>query len=122
MNFENPPYGVHEILNKIGPAMVGTAVSMFFMGGEWKKRLAQGAIGVPFAMYLAPSVDAVLDVFELTRGIDSLGAGVITGVFGIAVVSYCFEVLRQLQLGPILREWIKNKLGIKVGEDDKQPD
>lgn len=118
MDFDKPPYLFYDILPKLGPAMVGAATSMLFMGGEWKKRVAQGVIGVPFAMYLAPSVDAVLDGFELTRGIDSLGAGVLTGVFGIAIVSYCFEVFRQLQLGPILREWIKSKLGVKAAKDE----
>ena len=113
MDFDKPTYLLYEILPKLGPAMTGAAVSLLFMGGEWKNRLVQGAVGVPFAMYLAPSVDAVLDGFELTKGIDSLGAGVLTGVFGIAIVSYCFEVLKQLQVGPILREWIKSKLGVK---------
>lgn len=118
MDFDKPPFMFYEILPKLGAAMAGAAVSMLFMGGEWKKRIAQGCVGVPFAMYLAPSVDAVLDGFELTRGIDSLGAGVLTGVFGIAVVSYCFEVLRQLQLGLILREWIRSKFAVKDYKDE----
>lgn len=120
---ENLPPIAKEVFERLGPAIVGTAVSMFFTQGEWKRRLAKGAIGVPFSFYLAPSVDAILDVFPLTAGIDQLGAGVLTAVFGLALVEYIFELSRQLNLGPIIREWIKEKFGVNGEKKDvKQSD
>ena len=106
------PESLKEIVHALGPAIVGTAASMLFTEGTWKKRLAQGAVGVPFSMYMAPSVGTMLSRWDFTSGIDSFGVGVLTAVFGLAAVSYTFELWKQLQLGPMLREWVAKRLGV----------
>lgn len=100
----------------IGPALVGTAAYMLMTDGTWKKRLAQGVVGVPLSIYLAPSVGAW---FERTgHPILPEAAGALTAVFGIAAISYVFEVWKHLHVGPLLRQWIIKRLGV----EDKQND
>ena len=43
-------------------------------------------------------------------------------VFGLAAVSYVFELWKQLQLGPMLREWIAKRLGVQNPEDKSAGD
>ena len=114
------PEDMKQFLEQLGPAAVGTAVSMLVTEGRWKKRLAQGVVGVPFSMYMAPSVYSLLQKGEWTQRITEYSAGVLTAVFGLAMVSYVFELWKQMQLGPMLREWISKRLGVKNPED-KQP-
>lgn len=121
-NYENPmaqlsPEDLKQFLEQLGPAAVGTAVSMFVTEGRWKKRLVQGIVGVPFSMYMAPSVYAFVQRWEWGQSITPSGAGVLTAVFGLAAVSYVFELWKQLQLGPMLREWISKRLGVKNPND-----
>lgn len=111
------PEDIKQFLEQLGPAAIGTAVSMLFTEGRWKKRLAQGIIGVPFSMYLAPSVFALMQRWEWGKAVNETGAGVLTAVFGLAVVSYVFELWKQLQLGPMLREWVAKRLGVKNPND-----
>ena len=107
------PEDVKQFLEQLGPAAVGTLVSMFVTEGRWKKRLVQGVVGVPFSMYMAPTVYAATQRWEWGQAISPSGAGVLTAVFGLAAVSYVFELWKQLQLGPMLREWIAKRLGVK---------
>ena len=107
------PEDMKQFLEQLGPAAIGTAVSMLVTEGRWQKRLAQGFVGVPFSMYLAPSVYALLQRGEWTQHVTASGAGVLTAVFGLAAVSYVFELWKQLSLGPMLREWISKRLGVK---------
>lgn len=109
------PEGWRELVEQAGPAIVGTAVSMFFTRGAFGKRLVQCAVGVPFAMYMAPSVAGQLERWGW--GVGPEGAGVLTGVFGLALVSYVFELSRALNLGPMIREWIAARLGVKIKPD-----
>lgn len=111
------PEEVKQFLEQLGPAAVGTAVSMFVTEGRWKKRLAQGVVGVPFSMYLAPSVYALVQRWDWGKAITPSGAGVLTAVFGLAMVSYVFELWKQLHIGPMLREWFANRLGVKNPND-----
>lgn len=111
------PEALREVAENLGPALVGTAASMLFTDGTWKKRLAQGAIGVPFSMLMAPSVYNALQNWGATS-VTETGAGVLTAVFGIAGVSYVFEVWKQLHLGTLLRQWVIKKLDV----EDKQSD
>lgn len=114
------PEDVKQFLEQLGPAAIGTAVSMLFSEGRWKKRFVQGVVGVPFSMYMAPSVYSLLQKGEWTQHITEYSAGVLTAVFGLAAVSYIFELWKQLQLGPMLREWIAKRLGV-TNPEDKQP-
>lgn len=114
------PEDVKQFLEQLGPAAIGTAVSMLFSEGRWKKRFVQGVVGVPFSMYLAPSVHSLLQKGEWTQNVTASGAGVLTAVFGLAAVSYVFELWKQLQLGPMLREWIAKRLGVQNPEDKKE--
>ena len=113
------PEDVKQFLEQLGPAAVGTLVSMFVTEGRWKKRLVQGVVGVPFSMYMAPTVYAATQRWEWGQAISPSGAGVLTAVFGLAAVSYVFELWKQLQLGPMLREWIAKRLGVQNPEDKK---
>lgn len=113
------PEDVKQFLEQLGPAAIGTAVSMLFSEGRWKKRFVQGVVGVPFSMYMAPSVYSLLQKGEWTQHITEYSAGVLTAVFGLAAVSYTFELWKQLQLGPMLREWIAKRLGVQNPEDKK---
>lgn len=108
-----------QFLEQLGPAAVGTAVSMLVTEGRWKKRLAQGVVSVPFSMYMAPSVYAFAQRGDWGQSITPSGAGVLTAVFGLAAVSYVFELWKQLQLGPMLREWVAKRLGVTNPEDKK---
>ena len=112
---EKIPDAYCDLVKHIAPVLAGTAVSMFFMRTEWPRRIAQGVIGVPFSLYMAPFVDRVLSGFMMPYDlyISPSEAGVVTAVFGLTIVSYLYEVLQQLQIGPILRDFIKNKLGVK---------
>ena len=107
------PEDVKQFLEQLGPAAVGTAASMLFTVGRWKKRLVQGLIGVPFSMYTAPTVYAISQRWEWGQAVTPSGAGVLTAVFGLAAVSYVFELWKQMQLGPMLREWVAKRLGVK---------
>ena len=111
------PEDVKQFLEQLGPAAVGTAASMLFTVGRWKKRLVQGLIGVPFSMYTAPTVYAISQRWEWGQAVTPSGAGVLTAVFGLAVVSYVFELWKQMQLGPMLREWVAKRLGVKNPND-----
>ena len=111
------PEDVKQFLEQLGPAAVGTAASMLFTEGRWKKRLVQGLIGVPFSMYTAPTVYAISQRWEWGQAVTPSGAGVLTAVFGLAVVSYVFELWKQMQLGPMLREWVAKRLGVKNPND-----
>ena len=102
--------GAGEAAKHLGPILAGTAVSMLFVRGNWKKKLIQGGVGVPFAMYIAPMVDRAFDRLGWID-ITASEAGVIAAVFGLTVVAYVHEVMQQLQLGQLLREWMKRKIG-----------
>lgn len=119
MLFENPPQGTKEVIENLAPAVVGTAVSMLFTSGAWKIRLFQCAVGVPFSLLVAPSIFALSERYEW--GLRPEATGVLTAVFGLALVSYAFELMRQLQLGPILNEWIRKKLGLKTDATPPAP-
>ena len=111
------PEDVKQFLEQLGPAAIGTAVSMLFTEGKWKKRLVQGIVGVPFSMYMAPTVFAATQRWEWGKAVTPSGAGVLTAVFGLAAVSYVFELWKQLQLGHMLREWVAKRLGVKNPDD-----
>ena len=113
------PEDVKQFLEQLGPAAIGTAVSMLVTEGRWKKRLAQGVVGIPFSMYMAPSVHALMQRGEWTQHVTPSAAGVLTAVFGLAAVSYTFELWKQMQLGPMLREWVAKRLGVQNPEDKK---
>lgn len=106
------PEDVKQFMEQLGPAAIGTAVSMLVTEGRWKKRLAQGVVGIPFSMYLAPSVYALMQRWEWGQAVTPSGAGVLTAVFGLAAVSYVFELWKQLHLGPMLRERVARWLGV----------
>lgn len=114
------PEDIKQFLEQLGPAAIGTAVSMLFTEGRWKKRLAQGVVGVPFSMYLAPTVFAVCQKWEWGQAVTPSGAGVLTAVFGLAAVAYLFELWKQLLLGPMLRERVARWLGVS-NPGDKAP-
>lgn len=97
---------IKQFMEQLGPAAIGTAASMLFTEGRWKKRLVQGIVGVPFSMYMAPSVYTLLQLGDWTRHISEPSSGVLTAVFGLAAVSYVFELWKQMNLGPILRDVI----------------
>ena len=113
------PEDVKQFLEQLGPAAIGTAVSMLVTEGRWKKRLAQGVVGIPFSMCMAPSVHALMQRGEWTQHVTPSAAGVLTAVFGLAAVSYMFELWEQMQLGPMLREWVAKRLGVANPEDKK---
>jgi hypothetical protein len=105
------PDNIREIAEQFGPAAVGTAASMLFTDGSWKKRLVQGAVGIPFSIYMAPSVGTMLARFGWPLEPEAVGA--LTACFGLAAVSYVFELWKQMHLGPLLRRWIAKWLGVK---------
>jgi len=106
-----------DLLKHAAPVLAGTAVSMFFMKSAWPRRIAQGVIGVPFSIYIAPFVDRMFDSITLpfvgVVPITESEAGVITAVFGLSLVAYAYEVMAQLQIGAVVREWVRKKLGLK---------
>lgn len=109
---DDMPQGGKEVMVQLGPVLVGTAVQMLFVKGAWKRRLTQGVVGVPFSFYMAPFVERVISRYGWH--VTSAEAGVLTAVFGLALVSYIFEVWQQLSLGTMIRDWIANKLGVSV--------
>lgn len=113
------PEDVKQFLEQLGPAAIGTAVSMLFTEGRWKKRLVQGVVGVPFSMYMAPTVYAATQRWDWGQAVTPSGAGVLTAVFGLAAVSYVFELWKQMHLGPMLREWVAKRLGVTTPEDKR---
>lgn len=106
------PEDVKQFMEQLGPAAIGTAVSMLVTEGRWKKRLAQGVVGVPFSMYMAPSVHAIVQRWDWGQAVTPSTAGVLTAVFGLAGVSYVFELWKQMHLGPMLRERVARWLGV----------
>lgn len=114
------PDSAADLVKHVAPVLVGTAVSMFFMRVAWPRRILQGFVGVPFSIYMAPFVDRVLSSMMLPHGFDisSSEAGVVTAVFGMTLVAYIYEVIQQLQIGPILREFISSRLGVKGDKKD----
>lgn len=118
------PDSTVDFIKHVSPVLAGTAVSMLFMRSEWPRRIAQGCVGVPFSIYMAPFVDRVLSGLMAPYGLDisPSESGVITAVFGLTIVSYLYEVFEQLQIVPILRDWIKAKLGVKDIANESKPD
>lgn len=108
---EKMPDGWRELLGQLLPVLAGTAVSMFFFKGAWKRRLVQAFLGVPFGVLMAPLAARIMAKTPLP--ITDAEAGALAGAFGIAFVSYVHEVLQQLQLGTVLREAIAARLGGK---------
>lgn len=108
---EKMPDGWRDVLGQLLPVLAGTAVSMFFLNGAWKRRLVQGLIGVPFGFYMAPFASRLMASWDWP--ITDSEAGALAGAFGIAFVSYVHEVMQQLQLGTVLREAIAARLGGK---------
>lgn len=121
-NCENPMAQISledftSFFEHIGPVAVGTFVSMYFTEGKWKKKISQGAANASFGFYMSDSVYALLQSWDKTKWVTATGACVLTVLFGVALVSYVFELWKQLLLGPMLREWVAKRLGVTNPED-----
>ena len=101
MNFPDLPPDMGRHL--AGPA--GSLVALMWMEGTWPRKIAMFIAGWVFSFYGAEYLSEWL-------GFNQGFSGFLLGLFGMAVVDKLFTSWKEFQVGEILSQWLKKKLGV----------
>lgn len=97
---------------RIGPGIVGSALALRWLPAEstrWDRAVSLvGGLGV--AIYVGPAIAAVSAIER-----PQYEAGIIfaAGLFGMLVAGELVAAIREVQLGPLLRDWLRRMFGIR---------
>ena len=94
---------------KLAPGAAGALAAMLWLKDTWPRRLCMFLAGA--AMSRIGSSD-VAHLVGLSEGF----AGFLLGLFGMAVASKTFETWQALDIGGILRDWIRKIAGLPAKE------
>ena len=86
-----------------GPA--GSLFALLWLKGTWPRKVAMFIGGWALSFYGAPGVATWL-------GFSEGFAGFLLGLFGMAIVDKMFEAWDVMDLGTILKDWLRKRLGV----------
>lgn len=98
-----------EPITKALPGIVGSLVSVSFLKGTLMRKVAMFASGSAMAAFGTPWAAKFSD---LPEGF----AGFLLGLFGMTIVSKCFEAWETLDLSTMLRDWLRKLLSLPPKE------
>ncbi len=101
MNFDLPPDWPKQVS---GPA--GSAIALYWLKGSGWHKLIGFLIGCVTSFLGAPHLSAF-------SGMDEGLAGGLLGMFGFSLIAKVFKTIEEIDLWPILRAWIKQKLRVR---------
>lgn len=92
-------------VQKALPGVIGSVGALLWIKGTWPRRIAMVGLGSAASYYGAPHLAGM---FGMGEGL----AGFLVGLFGMSVVDSIFKTWQDLGLTPIMREFIRTKLGL----------
>lgn len=92
-------------LEKLIPGTIGSIASLLWIKATWPRKLAMLLLGIAASHYVAPVVSQRL-------GLDPNISAFLIGLFGMSIVDGIFRAWETLNLGEILRDAIRQKLGL----------
>lgn len=104
------PEAIPPELQKLLPGVLGSAGALLWLKGSWVRRMAMVGLGSVASYYGAPHIATM---FGMGEGL----AGFLVGLFGMSVVDSIFKTWADLGFTPILREFIRVRLGLSARED-----
>lgn len=99
------PETIPPEVQKLLPGVLGSAGALLWLKGSRVRRVAMVALGSAASYYGAPHIAGMFDMGE---GL----SGFLVGLFGMSVVDSIFKTWADLGLTPILREFIRARLGL----------
>lgn len=93
-------------LEKIFPGLAGSAGAMMWLQGTWRRKFGLFAFGVLLAWYIPAWLSR-------ETGIPEGVAGLMVGLFGMAIIDKMFSFWFEFDITSILKDWIRKKLGIE---------
>ncbi|HJY06548.1 MAG TPA: hypothetical protein VJ323_09530 [Bryobacteraceae bacterium] len=104
------PDAVSNELWKSLPGMVGALTALLLSRDVWVRKIP---------LFIVGSVAARFGNHDAARilGLDEGFAGFLLGVFGMAVLAKVFDVWTGLDLGPMLKEWLRSVLHLPPQEE-----
>lgn len=96
-------------LEKLLPGAMGSAGALLWINGTWKRKLGLLVFGVIVANYTGTWVAHETDIPETV-------AGLMVGLFGMAIVDSLFRAWQDLALSTLLNEFVRARLGLPPKE------
>lgn len=86
-----------------GPA--GSFFALMWIDGSWPRKLSMFAAGWALSFYGSPHIATWL-------GFNEGFAGFLLGLFGMAIVDKMFMSWKELQIGQLITDFIRKRLGV----------
>ena len=90
------------IIEKLFAAIAGAMVSVMFIPGNWKRRIALVACGTVTSYYLGAP-------FAFWAGLPQSPSGFLVGLFSMAALDGIFRAWYTLDLPAIATSWLRRK-------------
>lgn len=90
-------------MTKAAPGVFGSLLALRWMVGTWKQKLTSFVGGAVSSFYGAPYVAA-------WANLESGLAGFLVGLFGMAIVAKCFEVIEQFKPTDLIDRFFGKKV------------
>ena len=101
MNTPDLPPDLARLL--AGPA--GSLVALLWIEGTWPRKIAMFAAGWVLSYYGSEHLATWL-------GFNEGFSGFLLGLFGMSIVDKVFTAWKELEVGSIISDWLKKKLGV----------
>lgn len=102
----------HDLPTDIGKHLAGpagSAIALIWLNGRLLRKCAMFFAGCILSWYVAGPASIWLDLPEGFTGL-------LLGIFGMAVVDKIFEVIRTVQPGELITDFIRKRLGLERKE------
>ena len=86
-----------------GPA--GSLIALMWIEGTWFRKIAMFAAGWVLSFYGSIHLANWL-------GFNEGFSGFLLGLFGMSIVDKMFTAWKELEMGSIISDWLKKKLGV----------
>jgi len=90
---------------KAFPGVVGSLAALLWIKDTWPRKAAMFVAGAAMSRYGAEWVAKLV-------GMNEGFAGFLLGMFGMAIAAKLFETWQGLELGLILRDWLRKMAGL----------
>ncbi len=94
---------------KAAPGAVGSLAAMLWLKDSWPRRMSMFVAGAALSRFGTEDVSRIV-------GLSPGFTGFLLGLFGMAVTAKTFETWQALELGSILRDWLRKMAGLPAKE------
>jgi len=99
-----------QLVKQTAPGLLGAMGAMFFMRGAWLVRVGMVIPGGALSLYGS--------AYAATQtGMPEGLAGFVLGLLGMIFFGKIIDTWQDLELGTILKQWLRKLLGIKEAQE-----